>query len=198
MSAAPITGLDVVRARAPVQTGPADDGPLSDVILSASEAIEQELGRALTEADFTEVFDGDRRPVGEYRESLYVRNPPIRAVAPWPIITENGTALVVGGTYDATGATQVYVEPEMGLLTRIGGWLPGQRNISVTYRGAVGLPAQDLVSVCVELTWLTWRLAAKDSGLSGANLPGASFQALRDLSAVSRATLNRYRLWIRP
>ena len=193
----PLTTLDVVRGRAPVKTGPDDDQFLADVVLSASEAIERELGRALTQADFTEVYDGNRKPVGAFREVLYVRNPPI-ATAPLPTVTENGVALVVGFADDPTGDTDVYFDPEVGRFEKITGWLPGHRNISIGYRGAAGYPTQDLISVCVELTWLTWRLAAKDSGMSGASLPGASFMAMRELSKKSKGFLDGHRLWARP
>jgi len=197
VSTSPLAALEVVRARAPVQTGPGDDQFLAEVVQSASEAIERELGRALTAATFTEVYDGHRKPVGAFREVLYVRNPPV-ATSPLPTVTENGAAIVVGFANDPTGDVEVFFDPEAGRFEKITGWLPGHRNISIVYTGAVGLPTQELISVCVELTWRTWRLAAKDSGLSNASLPGATFQAMRDLPPEFKRSLDHYRLGARP
>jgi len=194
----PIATNQQVVDRAPVAVDQAAQTQLSEIVQAATDAIEAECNRVFVQQIFTKTYDGDRHPVGRWKDRLYLYSPPV-AESPMPVVTENGIAISVTASYDAAGAYGAILIPDEGLLIRQGqAWETGLRNIVATYTGGFATLPADIVSACVELTWLLYRVASKSGGWDSYSTEGASAQAIRDLSAPSKAAIARHTLWGRP
>jgi len=194
----PIVTMQQVIARGPVAVDAPAQVALAEIIQAATDAIEAQCNRVFVQQVFMQTYDGYRKPVGRNGDHLYLDNPPV-AISPMPTVTENGIALTVTASYDAAGAFGVVLNPDDGFLIRTPSpWAWGNRNLVVTYTGGFPTVPGDIVSACVELTWLMWTTASKSGGWNGYTTGDVNAQLIRELSAASQAAIQRHTLWGRP
>lgn len=136
-SANPITSTIIKRQMLVTTSDTSQDALISTLADSVLATMEARLGRTLTSAAYTDVYDGNGR------RTLYLRHDPVTAVSS---ITRDGAAVEFGMTAVWPPATAVLTDGMALTLTDDTVWTLGVANVIVSYTAGWVTPPDDLVT----------------------------------------------------
>lgn len=152
-------------------------------------AMERYMGRTLGVMTYSEVYDGNDKPI------LFLRNDPIVSVSS---LTINGASVTVGDPLAPTYPPADVVIRGAGLYRTTGCVFPaGYSNVIVSYSAGFAVPPAEIIQAGV--SWAAVLFKDRDrAGLASEGAGGQSTSFVREMPPFVKTVLDKWVRWGKP